>query len=127
MNFLIDNSIEVTLTELIENNDLDQNTINELTELSVNDVYFIGICEIKKVKSMTYQNITLDFINNKTPRDNYMSKNDLFQDVTTKCLIKIAKNTDCFNTVCAIMAELEKNQLTRGISDKELNKFIDSM
>ena len=49
MNFLIDNSIEVTLTELIENNDLDQNTINELTELSVNDVYFIGICEIKKI------------------------------------------------------------------------------
>ncbi len=49
MNFLIDNSIEVTLTELIENNDLDQNIINELTELSVNDVYFIGICEIKKI------------------------------------------------------------------------------
>jgi len=49
MNFLIDNSIEVTLTELIENNDLDQNTINELTELSVNDNYYIGICEIKKI------------------------------------------------------------------------------
>ena len=48
MNFLIDNSIQVTLIELIENNDLDQNTINELTKLSVNDVYFIGICEIKK-------------------------------------------------------------------------------
>ncbi len=54
-----------------------------------------------------------------------MSKNDLFQDVTTKCLIKIAKTTDCFNTICAIMAELEKNQLTRDISDRELNQFID--
>ena len=76
---------------------------------------------------MTFQNITLEFINNKTPRNNYMSKNDLFQDVTTKCLIKIAKNTDCFNTICAIMAELEKNQIIRNLSDNELNNFIDSM
>ena len=49
MNFLIDNSIEVTLTELIEKNDLSQNTINELTELSVNDVYYIVLHEIKKI------------------------------------------------------------------------------
>jgi len=76
---------------------------------------------------MTFQNITLEFINNKIPRNNYMSKNDLFQDVTTKCLIKIAKNTDCFNTVCTIMAELEKNQIIRNLSDNELNNFIDSM
>ena len=52
MNFLIDNEIEVTLTELIENNDLDQDTITSLTELSVNDTFFIGICEIKKVKTV---------------------------------------------------------------------------
>ena len=52
MNFLIDNEIKTTLSELIENNDLDQDTITSLTELSVNDTFFIGICEIKKVKTV---------------------------------------------------------------------------
>ena len=50
MNFIIDNEIKTTLSELIENNDFDTNEINELTELSVNGIYYIGICEIKKIK-----------------------------------------------------------------------------
>jgi len=51
MNFTIDNQTETTLNELIQANELDQNTINELINLKVNESYFIGICEIKKLGS----------------------------------------------------------------------------
>lgn len=49
MIFQIDNHTETTLNELIQANELDQITINELINLKVNESYFIGICEIKKL------------------------------------------------------------------------------
>ena len=48
MTFTIDNQTETTLNELIQANELDQNTINELINLKENETYYIGICEIKK-------------------------------------------------------------------------------
>lgn len=50
MTFLIDNDYKTTLASLISNNELDAATIQELKELDVNDTYFIGITEVKKIE-----------------------------------------------------------------------------
>lgn len=50
MNFIIDNEIKTTLSELIDNNDFNYIIIQSLLLMDVNDIYHIGICEIKKIK-----------------------------------------------------------------------------
>ena len=50
MTFLIDNDYKTTLAELIEHNELDDATIQELKSLEVNAAYFIGCSEITKTK-----------------------------------------------------------------------------
>jgi len=50
MNFIIDNEIKTTLSELIDNNDFNSIIIHHLTYMDINDIYHIGICEIKKIK-----------------------------------------------------------------------------
>ena len=50
MNFLIDNDYKTTLAALIQNNELDAATIQELKDLEVNAAFFIGCSEITKTK-----------------------------------------------------------------------------
>ena len=52
MTFLIDNDYKTTLASLIANNELDAATIQELKELDVNDTYFIGITEVKRIAAV---------------------------------------------------------------------------
>lgn len=64
---------------------------------------------------MNYFNgIKLDYSNGQ--RNNYMSDVDLFQDLTTDCLLKILPSLKKFDSQMSIMREVEKrNELDESV------------
>jgi len=54
MNFLIDNTVQVTLSELIENNEFSSIVIRDLSDMKINDSYHIGTCTIRRIKPSVF-------------------------------------------------------------------------
>ena len=78
-----------------------------------------------KLKDMkTLNGITLKF-DNKEPRNNYMSLPDLFQDLTTECLINLLGNIKELKNQMWIIRELESKRLDE-IGEEKLFELLEN-